>query len=319
MKKLFFTMFMPLLCALACNMKAEKIEKLPYGDFESWAVRYIKESRIIGGQTKVLYVPGRTDTIRENIPYRYGKAGSPWCTSNAYAVVAGIQKASVSTVPERRGNGWCCRLDSKMESVVALGIDLKVAVAGTCYLGKANEPVGMAQTRDPYSVLDMGIPFTKKPDWLMLDYKAIVENSNEVTYAKATANPKVRQGRDCAEVYVFLQRRWEDADGNIHAVRVGTAYKRITSSTAGWQNDQRIPFRYGDISGAPDFKPYMGLTTRFKANNSKGKPVTIREEGWGDGEPTHMILMLTSSCYEAFVAHIGNTLWVDNIRLVYDE
>lgn len=316
MKKLIL---LSLLCAVVCGAMAEKIEKLPYGDFDSWVVRYIKESKIIGGQTKVLYVPGKTDTITENIPYKYGKAGSPWCTSNAYAVVAGIHKGSVSTTPEKRGNGYCCRLDSKMESVVALGIDLKVAVAGTCYLGKANEPVGMAQTRDPYSVLDMGIPFTKKPDYLMLDYKAIVEQSTEVTYAKATANPKIRQGRDCAEVYVFLQRRWEDADGKIHAVRVGTAYERITKTVSSWQNGYRIPFRYGDLSKEPDYQPYMGLTTRFKANNSKGKPTTILEEGWGDGEPTHMILMMTSSCYEAFVAHIGNTLWVDNVRLVYND
>lgn len=302
-------------------MLAERVEKIPYGDFDHWAVRYIKESKIIGGQTKVLYVPSKTDTIRTNQAFKYGKAGGPWCTSNAYALVAGIHKGSVTTTPEKRGNGYCCRMDCKMESVVAMGIiDLKVVVAGTCYLGGAVEPVGMAQTKDPYSVLDMGIPFTKKPAYLMLDYKALVEKSNEVTYAKATTKTKTFQGHDCAEFYVFLQRRWEDADGKIHAVRVGTAYERISSSVPQWQNNHRIPFRYGDISKQPDYKPYEGLTTRFKALNSKGKPTTILEEGWEEnGEPTHMIMMLTSGCYEAFVGHVGNTLWVDNVRLVYDE
>jgi len=316
MKKITVLAFV---CACALTCFAERIEKLPCGDFETWAVRYIKESRIIGGQTKVLYVPAKTDTIRENMAFNYAKSGAPWCTSNAYALVAGIHKGSVSTVPEKRGNGYCCRMDCKLESVVALGIDIKVAVAGTCYLGSSNEPVGMAQTKDPYSVLNMGIPFKKKPDYMMLDYKALIENSDEITYAKATAHPKTLKGRDCAEVYVFLQRRWEDADGKIHAVRVGTAYYRITQTVSSWQNNFRIPFRYGDISKEPDFKDYMGLTTRFKANNSKGKPVTIQEEGWGDGQPTHMIMMLTSSCYEAFIGHIGNTLWVDNVRLVYND
>jgi hypothetical protein len=38
MKRLFFAAL--LLAALP--VLAEKIEKLPYGDFEQWAVRYIK-------------------------------------------------------------------------------------------------------------------------------------------------------------------------------------------------------------------------------------------------------------------------------------
>lgn len=298
---------------------AETVEPLPYGDFEQWAVRFIHESRLIGGKTKLLYVPSKTDTIRVNSPYRYGSAGSPWCTSNAYAHVAGIHKASVSTTPERRDAGYCCRLDCKLESVVALGIDLKVVAAGTCYLGGANEPVGMAQTKDPYSALDMGIPFDKTPAYVMLDYKAFIEPSNKVTYAKATAYPKTREGKDCAEVYAFLQRRWEDANGRIHAVRIATAYHRIHTTVSTWQNDHRIPFRYGDISGRTDFQPWEGLTTRFKANNSRGKSVTIEEEGWGTGQPTHLILMMTSSSYEAFIGHVGNTLWVDNIRLVYND
>lgn len=304
-----------------CGMMAgERVEKVPYGDFETWAVRYIKESKIIGGKTKVLYVPSANDTIRENVPYVYGQAGSPWCTSNAYAYVAGIHKGSVSTVPEKRGNGYCCRMECKMESVVAMGIiDLKVVVAGTCFLGSSVEPVGMANAKDPYSVLNVGVPFTKKPDYLMLDYKAIVEQSNVLTYAKATTKTKTLEGHDVAEFYVFLQRRWEDAEGHIHAVRVGTAYERVTKSVPQWQNNHRIPFRYGDITKEKDFKSYEGLTSRFKAINSKGKSVYVQEEGWGDGEPTHMVMFLTSGCYEAFVGHVGNCLWVDNVRLVYND
>ena len=34
---------------------AERIEPVPFGDMEQWTVRYIKESKLLGGQTKVLY------------------------------------------------------------------------------------------------------------------------------------------------------------------------------------------------------------------------------------------------------------------------
>lgn len=40
-------------------------EKLiPYGDFNSWLVRIIDESFVIGGNTKVLYEVAPVDTIR---------------------------------------------------------------------------------------------------------------------------------------------------------------------------------------------------------------------------------------------------------------
>lgn len=298
---------------------AERVEKLPYGDFEHWAVRYIKESKLLGGNTKVLYAVAPTDTIRENKPFVYGRKGNIWSVSNAYAKVAGIEKASGTTYPERRGNGWCCRMDSKLESVVVMGIiDLKVLVAGTIFTGKTLEPVSSAN--DPYGVIEMGVPFTRHPIALQLDYKAKVDASNEVTYAKATSNPKKKSGHDEAEFYIYLQRRWEDEKGNIYAHRVATGYERISKSVPNWVNNHRVPIRWGDISKMPDFKEYEGLNKHaFKAKNNKGKMVPIQEVGYGEGEePTHMIIMLTSGKYEAFVGHEGNSLWVDNVKLVYE-
>ena len=46
-----------------------KIEYLPFGDMNSWIVRYIEESALIGGQTKALYAIGKADTIYSNHPY----------------------------------------------------------------------------------------------------------------------------------------------------------------------------------------------------------------------------------------------------------
>lgn len=318
--KLFLTI--GLLLAVV-NVHAERIHLLPFGDFEQWAVRYIKESRLLGGQTKTLYAIGPMDTIRTNQAYQYGKRGCIWSVSNAYAKVMGVEKASGSVYPERRGSGWCCRMDSKLESVVALHvIDLKVAVAGTVFAGKTAEPVTKAGADDPYSVLDMGVPYTEKqlPTALMLDYKAQISTSNEVTLAKATARPKTIEGHDEAEFYIYFQYRWEDKDGNVYARRVGTGYERISKTVPVWQNDHRIPIRWGNITTQPNYKSYEGLNQHaFMCRNSRGKMVPIKEVGFGNDHPTHMIIMLTSGKYEAFVAHVGNTVWVDNIRLVYEE
>lgn len=300
-------------------MAGERVELVPFGDLDTWVVRYIQESKLLGGKTKVLYAVGPTDTLRINGPYEYGRFGCPWTTSNAYAKV-GVEKGSVSAVPERRDDGYCARLDAKMEEVKCIGIDISVMVAGTLFTGKTLEPVNMKGGTDPYSVISMGIPYTQKPVALMVDYKARIEDSDSITVAKVLQRKRRVPGRDCAEMIVFLQHRWEDQDGNIYARRVGTAYERITKDVPEWQNNHRIPIRWGDITMQKGYQDYEGLTGHsFRAQNSKGKMVPIQEIAYGLELPTHAIIFFTSSRYEAFSGHEGNTLWVDNIRWVYDE
>lgn len=316
MKRFFFFIFCLTSLAVYCD---ERIEPVAYGDMEQWVVRYIKESRIIGGKTRVLYAIAPTDTIRKNVAFDYVKSGSPWTVSSAYAKVSGVEKASGSVSPERRGGGWCCRLDSKMDSVIALGIiKVRVMVAGTIFTGATLEPVTSAD--DPYGVVDMGVRFTKRPVAMLLDYKAKIDESDEIVYAKASSKVTKKTGRDAAEMYILLQRRWEDKDGKLHAMRVGTGYERVYHST-NWKNDHRIPIYWGDaITRQSGYKDYMGVNGHvFKARNSKGEMTLIKEEGYSEDNPTHMIIVCSSGCYEAFVGHPGNTLWVDNIRLVYKE
>ncbi len=291
---------------------------VPFGNFDSWVTRYIEESKIIGGKTKTIYAVAETDTIRENIAFQYGKNGNPWACSNVWAHVAGIHKASGTTQPEKRGNGYCARLDVRMEEVVVFGfIDIKVLVAGTLFTGNNIEPIKTAS--DPYQNIDFGVPFTKRPKALMLDYKAKVSPEHIITVAKGFGKPKDKAGWGCPEIYMFLQKRWEDAEGNIFAKRVGTAYYRVEKSQPTWHNDFRIPVHYGDISQRAFYQDYMGFVHPSRAMNSKGKIVPIQEIGWAkpNETPTHMIIMLTSDFNEAFIAHDGNTLWVDNVRLVY--
>ena len=66
----------------------------------------------------------------------------------------------------------------------------------------------------------------------------------------------------------------------------------------------------------------MGLVTgerTYYALNSKGKNVKIIEEGWADANetPTHLIVKFDSSYGGAYIGSEGNTLMIDNVKLVY--
>ena len=70
------------------NAQELRLEPLPYGDFENWLVREIKESAVVGGDMKKVFAVAGNETIIGNVPYEY--ADSPWGSSNVYARVAGV-------------------------------------------------------------------------------------------------------------------------------------------------------------------------------------------------------------------------------------
>lgn len=270
----------------------ERIEVL--NDFESWTERSIKESAIIGGKTKTLYKPGGV-----------------WSCSNAYAKVMGVEKVSVSVTPEKRGNGTCCRMESTLEVVSAIGINFKALATGSIYTGKMVDVISAKQTSDPNSAIDMGIPFTARPTALILDYKALIKDETAV-YAPAKTQVKEVEGRDAGIITLYLQHRWEE-NGHVYAYRVGTVQKKITQSTNDWQNDFRLPVIYGK-SSVPLAK------NNQKTHNSKGEMVNIEEVDYrADVEPTHLIVQISAGCMPPFTGCPGNIVWCDNIRLEYDN
>lgn len=270
----------------------ERIEVL--NDFESWTERSIKESAIIGGKTKTLYKPGGV-----------------WGCSNAYAKVMGVEKVSVSVTPEKRGNGTCCRMESTLEIVSAIGINFKALATGSIYTGKMVDVISAKQTSDPNSAIDMGIPFTARPTALIIDYKALIKDETAV-YAPAKTQVKEVEGRDAGIITLYLQHRWEE-NGHVYAYRVGTVQKKITQSTDDWQNDFRLPVIYGKSSVAL-------AKNNQKTHNSKGEMVNIEEVDYrADVEPTHLIVQISAGCMPPFTGCPGNIVWCDNIRLEYDN
>ena len=307
------------LFAAVSGADAERVEKIRYADFSSWYTREITESKVIGGKRKTIYEVAPSRHAAGNKPYR-NLGGSPWATSNVYAKVSGIVKGSNSVAPVKRGGNLVARLQSKMEEVKVLGIiNLDAAVAGTIFLGRMKEPV--TSTKGPFTNMEMGIPFTKRPKAIQYDFAVMMPNLNTRTRATGLSAKKTLPGRDNAEVYVLLQRRWEDSKGNIYAHRVGTGRERYARSVP-WTVGHRLPIHYGDITKKPFFKPYMGLLDGKKAYyayNSKGKLVPVHEVGWDPAgtAPTHVLLMASTSCGEPFVITEGITLDIDNIAFVY--
>uniref|UniRef100_UPI0040272698 PCMD domain-containing protein n=1 Tax=Prevotella sp. TaxID=59823 RepID=UPI0040272698 len=216
---------------------------------------------------------------------------------------------------------YSAKLVTHIETCKVLGIvNIKVLAAGSIYLGQMLEPI--TSTSNPMAKLDAGMRFTARPKALMFDYK--VKLAGQPNRIKETGFSKVKTvpGIDMCDCICLLQKRWEDAKGNLYAKRVGTMVVRFDNNTNGWVEDASFPIHYGDITHQPFYKPYMGLITGDDtkwAKNSKGKMVPVKEIGWAhaDDIPTHLILQFDSSHGGAYIGSIGNTLWVDNVRMAY--
>lgn len=269
-------------------------------NFEIWSTRQVKESAIFGGQTKTLY----------DLP-------DHWATSNVHAQVMGTDKAAVSVYPVAHGHGKACRMQVEQISFSLMGTTMHAVAAGSIYLGEANEPVSIKDANNPMSVLNMNHTYTERPQALHYDFRCFIEQSTDISSANASKRIRHYEGRDGAEVVLILQRRWEDAEGHIHAERVATAWERIYTSTPDWTIDHTLPIHYGDIRTSTDYQDYMAAGAQsYMCRNSRGNMVVIEENGYNaSATPTHLILMFSSGCQPAFCGHVGNWFEVDNICL----
>lgn len=307
-----------LLAAMAANSFAQKFEPIAYGNMDHWVVRNIKESAIIGGNTKTIYAIGPSTTINGNTPYK-NMGGSPWGSSNVMAKVMGIVKTNNSVYRDvHPGHGYCAKMTTHIETCKALGmINIKVLAAGSIYLGDMKEPI--TGTKDGPKNMNWGIKFTKRPKALRYDYKVQVPGTKTRIKETGFSGKSTVPGQDYCITVLYLQKRYEDKKGNITAKRVGTLVVKYGKST-GWVNGATYEILYGDIRNNPHYNAAtMGLRSCDYARNSKGKSVVVRETGWADKDetPTHLVLQFSSSHGGAYIGTPGNTFWVDNVGLVY--
>lgn len=296
----------------------EKVVPLSYGNMDSWTIRKVHESAIIGGNTKTLYEIGPNRTVEGNKPYTNG-GGSPWGTSNVMAKVMGVVKTNNSVYRDKRGSGWCAKLTTHIESVKVMGLmNINVLAAGSIFLGDMKEPI--TGTKDGPKAMNNGIPFTGRPKAVRFDYSVQAAGGSSRIKQTGFSKKQTVPGRDYAIVVLYLQKRTEDNAGNITAQRVGTMVVKYGKSTGGWVNNATYKIMYGDIRNTPGYDAStMGLRHTDYARNSKGKSVPVKEIGWADADttPTHLMLQFSSSHGGAYIGSVGNTLWVDNVEMVY--
>ena len=309
--------FAAICCLFSFSMFAEE-ELVKFGNFDSWITRSIKESVLVGGKTQTLYEVGPKGTFDGARAYT-NQGGSPWGNSNVYAKVAGVVKTNVSVFPDKHQGGQCVKLSTHIVSAKAIGvINISVLATGSIFLGTLLEPI--TGSSNPMSKMSIGIPFTKRPKAVKFDYKYNSPGTKRIRETGFSKRQKV-SGKDLGQALCLLQKRWEEADGSIHALRIGTMLQRF-SQNCDWKEGQTYSIHYGDITGESFFQSGMNLMSGsnvFYALNSKGKNVPVIEEGWAepDETPTHIVLKFDSSHGGAYVGTIGNTLWIDNVKLVY--
>ena len=231
----------------------------------------------------------------------------------------GVVKTNNSVYRDVHGSGHCAKMETHIETCRVLGLmNIKVLAAGSIFLGDMKEPI--TGTKEGVKALNWGIPFKFRPKAVRFDYRVHVPGSKNRIKQTGFSKASTVAGPDYCIAVLYLQKRHEDARGNITAKRVGTMVVKYGKSTNGWVNGATYEIHYGNITGKSFYNAAtMGLRSTDYARNSKGKSVIVHETGWASPSesPTHIILQFSSSHGGAFVGTVGNTFWVDNVGLVY--
>jgi hypothetical protein len=288
-----------------------------YSSLDYWYSRKVEESFLLSGKTIDLYGVGVVDPNSDFYNLKLKDEKSPWGTTNVYSKMV-LDVGNSRVFPEKRGPGYCCRLETAIRKDNIAGLKVEVLIAGTLFVGELIEPV--KGLKEPLKNVSQGIPFNKKPIAVKFDYKYHVGSKR----VKGDYSITPVEGTDKAEFCLILQKRWEDQNGKVFATRIAGARKFFTGSVNQWVNGAVFPVTYGDVTHLPEYdEKTMGLipgVSEVYVKNSQGKMVSLVETGWGDIDdvPTHVILYWTSS-YQG-VQYVGSTetvFWVDNIEFVY--
>ncbi len=317
MRKIFVILFL-LISFSAYATTRDTLVSIPYGDMEHWIERSVTDSKLLGGKTHTMYEVSGGVNLPNNTPYVKAPF-VPWASSNTMADV-GIVKGSSTVSKEKRDDGYCAKLMTKLEVIRVIGLfNINVIAAGTLYLGDKIEPI--LSVDNAISHLCRGIKTDVSPESIIFDYK--YHSTGKRYYANGVGAPKITDVDNLGEVIVFLQKRWEDPDGNIYAIRIATAIVQLQDTKGEWVNGFELPLVYGDISKSEIYDvstELLSLNTpgdfRHFATNSKGEQKQIIEVGFGDikMKPTHLFVSFSSSQSGAFVGAPGSVLWLDNVK-----
>ena len=99
--RLLVTAFVAFISSLSL-LAQHKVEMFPFGDMDQWVDRQIKESGIIGGNTKNVYEIAPTAVIQGDQVYK-NMGGSPWGYFECNGKGSGNYKNKYVCFPGKRG------------------------------------------------------------------------------------------------------------------------------------------------------------------------------------------------------------------------
>lgn len=210
-------------------------------------------------------------------------SGNPGATTGI-AAVAGSSLTTNDDTKKHSGN-----YSAKLESNAFVG----TFAAGNIFIGK------YLRTEGTNGVLRFGRPWTERPTALKLWYKYI---SKDITNGTSLDGSK----KDKGHIYVALGD-WthvEDKDGEEKDIPVLIK----TKSQELFKSDSKDVIAYGEeiISASTSEDGLIELTI----------PITYRS----NRKPTDIIVVGSASKYgDYFIGGKGSTLWLDDLKLIYDK
>jgi len=138
-----FLAFSCILTAFSQNNISDYVDKqgqLNYSSLDNWYARKVKESFLLSGKTIDLFGVGKVDAGSDFYNIRLKDPKSPWGTTNIYSKMV-LDVGNNRVYPEKRGTGYCCRLETGIRKDNIAGLKVEVLIAGTLFVGDLIEPV----------------------------------------------------------------------------------------------------------------------------------------------------------------------------------
>jgi len=88
-----------------------QLGQLNYSSLDFWYARKVKESSLLSGKTIELFGVGKVDANSDFYNTKLKDEKSPWGTTNIYSKMV-LDIGNTRVFPEKRGNGYCCRLET---------------------------------------------------------------------------------------------------------------------------------------------------------------------------------------------------------------
>ena len=138
-QKILLALYFFLSCTLSAFPQNDQFKyvdnqgQLNYSSLDFWFSRKVKESILLSGKTIDLFGVGTVDSRSDFFDTKLKDQKSPWGTTNIYSKMV-LDLGNTRVYPEKRGSGYCARLETGIRKDNIAGLKVEVLIAGTLLL-----------------------------------------------------------------------------------------------------------------------------------------------------------------------------------------